>query len=87
MTLRWSVDPTGDEVSITITGLFGGGVWCRALDDGELTIPWSHPEKLPRQTNEVEGFFERRRRVQLPSDRGPIDLEAASVESGTFIVR
>jgi hypothetical protein len=85
--LRWVPAGPDDRLEISFVSLYGGVVRCTAVDDGEMTIPWMHLARLPQGTNELEGFFERRRTSRIQTPGGEVDLEAASIESGTFIIR
>ncbi len=86
-TFRWEAGDPGDDVEISFVSLYGGAVMCRARDDGEFTIAWEHLSVLPRQTNELEAFIERRTALRWNTAAGTIDAIAASVESGTFIIQ
>jgi hypothetical protein len=86
LTLRWEAGSPADTLEIVFTSLYGALVLCHATDDGELTIPWEHLAKLPRGTNELEGFFERRHATRVDTAVGPVEISAASIENGTFFV-
>lgn len=85
LTFTWQGAGSG-TISIAVVSLFGQIVFCDARDDGSFTIPWASLSTLPRGTNEIEAFLERRTTLRYDAGSRVVDVSAASVDTTTLFV-